>query len=93
MSDEKPRNDKSKTFNRLGVFALVPIQIYQDKKLKPTDRDVYGAISSFQGANEFCTPSVEMIAERAGKTQSVVFLSLKRLEDRGWIRRTGAAEV
>jgi hypothetical protein len=80
---------------KIGVYAVVPVALMQDDRLKASDIRVYAALASYQGQDEDCWPSRESIAERAGikgtpeSIQAQVSKTTRRLEIFGWIKKLG----
>jgi len=57
-----------------------------DKRLTPSDKSVYIALSSFQGNKKDCYPSLKAIAERSGVHISHISECTKRLQEYGYIK-------
>lgn len=76
-----------KLFVRLGTFGAIPIAALQDPDLKPNDIRVLIAVSSFQGTDDECYPSIEKLAERAGISRTQTSTAASRLVKQGWLFR------
>jgi DNA-binding transcriptional ArsR family regulator len=70
---------------KYNIFGKIPIRVSKDKRLTLNDIRVYGALSSFQGNNDSCFPSLDKISERSGVHKSHISKHTRRLEECGYI--------
>jgi hypothetical protein len=69
-------------------FTLIENVILEDQALGPVDLLVYLAIAKHADAEGVCWPSLPTIAKFARVHRSSVAQAIKRLEDRGYLKRT-----
>lgn len=68
---------------------MIPIQLYEDERIEPNDRDVYGVVYWYEHLKDGeCTASNSSIAAVINGTSTrAVQNSLSKLEDLGYISR------
>ena len=66
-------------------FVQIPYNVI--KRINPAELQVYGILIHYSTMKNGAFPSIEKIAEEAGKTGRAVTTSLSRLEDTGLIQR------
>ena len=70
-------------------FLIIPRVIYEDKKLKPMDRLVFGIVYWYEHLKDgHCTAANETIAKVLGTKGPSIANSLSVLEKRGYIKRS-----
>jgi hypothetical protein len=72
---------------KIGIWGACPIAVLQDDRLTHNAIKVYIALSSYQGSNERCWPSMADIGERAGIAAKKVSEATTLLENCGWIEK------
>lgn len=70
-------------------FLLIPIQLYEDPRIEPTDRDVYAVVYWYEHLKDGeCRASNQAISQiLSGASTRAVQNSLTKLEDTGYISR------
>lgn len=85
MEDEFNKDDHKQ--NEQGYFAVIPVIMFEDKKLTPSDVLVYGVISSLTKKQGHCWASNKYLADIVHVTERQIQYSIKRLKDNGYIHR------
>lgn len=66
-------------------FAAVPHAVFNDRRLKPGDRDLLAALTSYARNKSFCWPSNRKLADHLGVAPRTIQYRLRHLEAAGWI--------
>ena len=80
----------------LKPFGIVPISLLNEEGITLTAFRVYTALASFQGQEDNCWPSREMICQRAGiNSRGGYYEAIRFLKKRGWLttERRGLGET
>lgn len=72
---------------QVGPWGAVPTALLQEPGITLNRLRVYTALSSYQGRDETCWPSIAKIAERAGVPRGAVSECTRWLEETGWIAK------
>jgi len=73
-----------------GIFSIVPIEVWRDKRLTLEQMRVLGVLFSFQGkSTDVVCPSRAEIAARCGMHISNVSSATTGLERLGWLLKDG----
>lgn len=72
------------------IFAITPIEVIQDQRLKPNHIKVLIALLSFRGKNTNTVwPSREKLSGRCGMPVTRISQTTSELVDLGWLTKTG----
>lgn len=72
-----------------SVFAVVPVEVWSDKRLTLEQLRVLGALLSFCGPDRQCFPSRDEISKRSGVHIANVSSATTALEHLGWLTKVG----
>jgi predicted transcriptional regulator len=70
-----------------GQFAMVPLDVFDDDRLKALDIAVYAALDSYADDRGVCWPSINSIAKRAKTSPRTVNRAILNLIAAGYIQR------
>jgi len=69
-----------------SFYAVIPLQILEDKSLSSTSKLLYGEITALTKKNGCCSATNKYLAERIGIKEDSIWNNLKQLKDKKYIK-------